>query len=322
MHFKELAMVTKNKIETRVYNSLILVVAMILLVFGCTASHRPTNPTETEPLPVYRAGTTFVYSNGTWERVMANAPGMVTWKNNRGYISSGSPDFTYRRASWQTRSRKGSRTFGPREDIHIKRKESLWPLKIGNQASFTETGSWIDKKDGSVHRYTTHWSCEVTGTEKVAVPAGEFDTWKITCSRYNSARKTRNPAREVKTWYYAPKIGHYVLVNSQFFYNRPSRRLELIAVLPPRDDLSAKVQKAMDSSFQKAMELEISGSSSRWEVPGRSISGGTTPQGTFRLEDGTFCRRYVQELILPDDHQAYHGMGCRDSKGKWYIPRR
>jgi surface antigen len=317
-------MIAQPFIGIRNYIAIILFMMLALAVLGCTAAQRSAdihlNP---EPLPVYRQGTTFVYADGTWETVNAVAPNIVTWKDHRGYTSNGTPDFTRRRIYYQTRTRQGTRTFRAREDLVFKGKEDLWPLIIGNRASYTETGTWIDKRDGSEHSYRSHWSCEVAGIERVTVPAGEFSTWKITCTRYNVPRQgVQSRAKEIKTWYFAPEIGHYVLVTRNYLYDKPSRRQELLAVLPPKKILPTRARRKMERSFQKAMEHKVSGNSASWSMSSAAASGITTPYGTFKLEDGTFCRRYVQDLNFSDDQQTYYGMACRNPKGKWVVPRR
>jgi hypothetical protein len=323
--FEEKDMITQQFTTVRVYLTSILFLVLTLVFWGCTTAQRYSSANQNpEPLPVYRQGTTFVYADGTWETVKAVAPNIVTWKNHRGYTSNGTPDFTHRRIYYKTRTRQGTRTFGPRKDLILSGNETLWPLKIGNTASYTETGTWTDKRDGSQHTYRSHWSCEVDGIERVAVPAGEFDAWKISCTRYNvSGGGVQSGPKEIKTWYYAPQAGHYVLITRNYLYDKPSRRLELLAVLPPREGLPAQARKKMARSFQKAMEHRVSGDPAFWSLSSTAaISGGTTPYGTFKLADGTFCRRYVQDLNLADDQQTYYGMACRDPKGRWGIPRR
>jgi hypothetical protein len=56
-------------------------------------------------------------------------------------------------------------------------------LRAGNAASYSETGTWIGK-GGAESSYRAVWSCAVTGTERVSVMAGDFDTYKIVCKRY------------------------------------------------------------------------------------------------------------------------------------------
>ena len=275
------------------------------------------------PLPSYTKGTTFVYSNGTWETVLDTAPDSVTWQNYRRDISSGSPDFTRRRARWETDTRWGTRQFGPRDDLIFKSETSLWPLRDGNVANFTETGVWIDKKQAIENSYRTDWSCSAGGTEHISVMAGEFDTWKVECKRYYVyGSKSQSQIREIDTWYYAPEVGHYVLMTVKYHDQNNSRRLELLAVLPPLDDLPPAARSAINRSFQQALEFKKSGESSQWSGPITGISVETTPAGTFRTSDGSFCRRYVQKLSLPAGQQTYYGMAVRSAEGVWSVPRR
>jgi hypothetical protein len=296
---------------------------LALTIAGCTAAPQSSrsNPAS-EPLPVYRQGTTFVYSDGTWETVAAVAANVVTWKDYRGYTATGTPDFTHRPVYYETHTRTGTRTFKPREDLIVMGNPTLWPLSAGKRASYTEVGTWTEKQDGSQNSYSNTWSCEVAGTERVAVAAGEFETWKIICTRSSVfAPGARPRPEEIKTWYYAPQIGHYVLATSNYLYDKASRRQELLAVLPPQEDLPAQARSKMNESFQNALERQMSGAPAFWSMPG-TASGEITPSGTFKLAHGTYCRRYVQELNLPHDQQTYYGLACRDSDGRWDIPRK
>ena len=242
---------------------LIAIVTFLSLVsYGIATAHQHTgkklNPAS---LPVYQKGTTFVYSDGSWETVVANSADKVTWRDHRGYLSSGSADFTRRRTEWQSKTRQGIRQFEPRKDLWVKHKLSLWPLKIGNEASYAETGVW-QRQGEPENSYRANWSCEVAGKERVSVMAGEFDTWKIVCKRYAGKRlSAKSRIREIKTWHYAPEVGHYVLATRQYFTGKPSRRLELLAVLPPLSGLSAAAKRRLQSNIQKALELKKSGES-------------------------------------------------------------
>lgn len=313
----------KQKINVTFFNMMVFVMALFLLIpCGYSASQVAGSELRQAPLPVYKKGTTFIYSNGTWETVADSSPESITWRDYRGYISSGSADFTRRRAAWQTKTRQGTRQFGPRKDLWIKKKTSLWPLQIGNVAAYSETSTRHRKEEPEK---TSHynWSCEVAGTEAVSVMAGNFDTLKIVCKRYSTSRNpTKARTLELKTWFYAPEIGHYVLSTTQYFDDRAAQRLELLAVLPPLDGLSVAARRRMDSAFQKAMEFKQSGQSLPWSLPGTAISGEITPTATFRLADGSFSRRYIQKLKLPNGERTYYGMVVRDANGVWVIPRK
>ena len=70
------------------------------------------------------------------------------------------------------------------------------------------------------------------------------------------------------------------------------------------------------------MEFKKSGESVSWSVKQAAVSGDIIPKGTFQSADGSYSRRYVERLKLPDGQRTYYGMAFRDSKGVWGIPRR
>lgn len=294
-----------------------------LTVSGCaTISPPPTSMSDAAPLPSYFAGTTFIYSDGNWETVIESSPETVTWRDYRNYVSTGSRDFTHRRTKWETKTSSGIRRFEPRGDLLIKSDITLWPLRAGNIAHFSEKGTRTGK-DGVETTYRTEWSCEVPGIERVSVMAGDFETWKIVCKRYYvSKSKSRSNLREVKTWFYAPEVGHYVLTTSKYYYRQNPKRQELLAVLPPLDEISPEARLKMDRSFQTALEFNKRGETVRWSNQKSGISGEILASHTFKTPDGRYYRRYIQKLKLPDGHRTYYGMAVRSSDGVWTIPRR
>lgn len=72
----------------------------------------------------------------------------------------------------------------------------LFPLQVGNTASYAVKGSNVDGGDWETVR-----TCSVKGTAQVTVPAGTFDTYHVTC---NDQFTTRD-------FYVAPEIQQTVL---------------------------------------------------------------------------------------------------------------
>ena len=197
----------------------LLLFQLLILPSGCSTAPKPAGPNAGSPsLPIYELGTTYVYSDGSWETVAGISPQLITWQDHRGNVYSRSPDFTYRSVNWKTSTRQGSRRFVARSDVLFRKNTSLWPLQKGNVSSFTEmvTSSNVGEPEKS---YRRNWNCEVVGTERVSVMAGEFDTWKIACKRYNNFKNpSKARVREIRTWNYAPEIKHYVLTEKTIFY--------------------------------------------------------------------------------------------------------
>jgi hypothetical protein len=301
-----------------------LLILVEVLASGCaTTATQPGSNAGSVPLPQYAAGETYVYSNGTWEQVVQAGPETVVWENHRGDRSSGSPDFTLRRQSWESGKRAGGREFLPRNDlIGAAPPDSIWPLAQGKTASYVEEGAWTGE-DGVEKTYRNLWRLEVAGIETVAVLAGEFEAWKIVGKRYGyGGPGSRSRLYEKRTWYYAPDAGHWVLVTRDYYYDRPSRRLELLAVLPPEAHLPDGARRKLAQGMQQALEKQASGNPLRWTQAGDRVSGTITPLATYRLPDGTYCRNFRQELQLSGDSRTYYAMACRSEAGTWVIPHR
>jgi phosphoribosyl-AMP cyclohydrolase len=245
----------------------------------------------------------------------------VIWKDYRGYISSGSPDFTFRRSEQESRSGRWKRQFSPRNDLFFVPETSLWPLVVGKVSGFREDGKWTSKKNND-RTYTSYWRFEVKGTERVSVLAGDFDTWKIVGYRYSNKRKYTRKVKEIKTWYYAPEVGHPVLITRRFKYNRPKERLGLTAIIPPVKSMPNKAVKGMQQSFQQCLESNKSGTPTAWGEEGSDGSGIIIPLDTLKLKSGKYCRHYRQEVWIAGEKRYFYGIAVRVSKDRWVIPRK
>ncbi len=306
----------------RQWQSFVIPVLLAFGIWGCASSDRIYKvSSEPVPLPVYHEGATYIYSNGKTETVQAAHPDKVTWRNHRGHLSSGSPDFTYRRTEWESGSRSGTRSFRLRNDwLGDLSSPSLWPLQIGKTTRYIETGRWRDAA-GIVHSYQSQWRAEVAGKERVRVKAGNFDTWKIVARRFsNSSAFSKSGVRETRTWYYAPEAGHYVKLKYHYPGRRSSRSIELVAILPPPVPSNAGLQHQVQSNFQQALENNPSGVPLPWHLAEKALSGTTTPTATFRLKSGTYCRQYMQTVTRRGENHTFFGLACRTDNGEWKIP--
>lgn len=275
-------------------------------------------------LPEYTAGITYVYSDGTWERVAEAHPSYVVWENHRGERSLASTDFTYRSAKWERNGLKGYRTFAPTEFLYTQSNASIWPLTTGNRTHYDEKSKWGVPGIYQNHSNAT-WKCSVEGTEQINVPAGSFDTWKISCSRYSKNQLTsRLTLWENKTFHYAPAIGHWVVLDQTFKNSKARIRKELVAVLPSLSGLGvdSKSSIGIKEHFQQTLGNLPNGQMDRWTDSAGKISFSMTPIATYRLADGTPCRQYEQRLDLISHSKSYYGIACRGETGLWAVPRR
>ncbi len=65
-------------------------------------------------------------------------------------------------------------------------------------------------RNGELVRHRTSWLIE--GKEKIAVPAGTFDTWVIVMRTQSLTSNWRGFER----WYYSPEVNHYVRMEYKY----------------------------------------------------------------------------------------------------------
>ena len=156
---------------------------------------------ERASLPDYVPGEYFVYDDGTSSLVTAVSDGQVTWKHHNGATSKGYPNFIIPDLTWDSANRSSIGQSSAAPDL-------LWPPSPGKRGEFTFDQT-ITNKDGSPpDQVSRRWTCTVEGTARMTVPAGQFDTVVMACSRYSA---TSGAWRATRRFFYAPEIGHYVI---------------------------------------------------------------------------------------------------------------
>ena len=282
--------------------------------------------TDSERLPLYTTGTKFVYSDGSWEKILEADADKLVWLNHRGEVSTGSPDFTYRRGAWESSRSIGGREFKQASSLFEEATTSLWPLAVGKQTRFEEYVTHIKKKNSIEKKYSNYWRCKVEGEERLTISSGTYDTWKIVCSRYLTRKHYfQSKPRENKTWYYSPEVNHWIMQKRDFDGRKPVKTKELIAILPDIERLTKKNDQSigeLKKQFQAAMEKGRSGVKATWKSPDGALVVSTTPEKIYRHETERFCRLYSQNIVTGKIQTEYFGLACRDLDEVWRIPRK
>lgn len=276
---------------------------------------------ENPVVPEYIVGTTFVYSNRTWEKIKGITNDHVDWIDYRGYQTQRPKDFIYRPNAWETSKAYGERTYDISTGFLFKKPTSIWPLKTGNEISYFENNS-IPQKIGLPKTYRYYWRCKVLEKHNISVMAGKFETYKIIAKKYYTPRGP-GPIRwrETITWYYAPEINHYVKIVRER-HRKKTIKKELMAVLPPFDHYPKADKTALERVFQTALEKNEQGQSVDFQSTEMKIKMNVTPGRIFKTKKGTFGRRYTKKVFTPEYQQSFHGMAFRNASGVWVIPKR
>jgi hypothetical protein len=187
--------------------ALAAIIGLALLVSACQ-SPQPT-PAALAPapaaatlspgrLPALENGATFVFRNRdgveVTSRVIAVEGEDVTWQADNGWTWTGKA-FFWPVERWQRDGAGGSQEISGDPG-------ALFPLRVGERVAY--------RYQGRSQREQAGWSgqgrCEVAATERITVPAGSFDTYKVVCEQ---GEDLKDPYR-TRTWWYAPALGHYV----------------------------------------------------------------------------------------------------------------
>lgn len=258
------------------------------------------------PLPVYGVGDAFAYDNNRIYTVTAVKGDRIDWDAGPDYRYATRRNFTLPKLSWSWTHKDGTVTSGTATPDTP--PDTLWPLKVGNRAGYGSEDTYIDA-EGKESPFHQDWKCWVAGTEKVSVPAGDFDTFEIVCDRrYDNywAQRTH--------WFYAPAVGHYVRRVFEF-PRSSSRTINLVAYGPRPKALPPAAARLRASTVQRALERLTSNHTLTAEAGGYKVA--VTPLRTLRLPSGTYCRDYRQQITARGRTSLQKGHACRNDKGLW-----
>ncbi len=94
---------------------------------------------------------------------------------------------------------------------------TIWPLKTGTKFVYEYAG-----RDHRGRSWQGRMDCTVEGTARIAVPAGEFDTYRLVCDTKNIRR----------VWHIAPKLGTTVKFSRKRFDGSRSSTREMVSFTP------------------------------------------------------------------------------------------
>ncbi|HEC90068.1 MAG TPA: hypothetical protein ENI55_00220 [Alphaproteobacteria bacterium] len=285
---------------------------------------------QNNTLPTYDVGEAFTYDDGRTDVVIAKRGDKVIWRTGNGVIQKGYRNFLIPFFEWQNRTSRS------RSQITAK-PNMLWPLATGKEQSF-EVKQTVTSNDGlTSNEFEQSWQCVVEGTEKITVPAGTFDTYRISCFRYIAGTSFW---RQTRTYNYAPAIGHYVM-REDIYASLPSRRRELVSAGFSSTALNAADQNSLIATFQAAMTNNKDGTGSPWRSAGGKLTAMLTPTRTYQeriqipLAQGAVnrnrarnnapqmrfitatCRDYVSAYRVKNRIRQNNRKVCRYPDGRW-----
>lgn len=297
---------------SRFYSFFIFALLILLLVTtGCATQQIPRENVDPNrlliaDLPSYQPGEFFVYDNGMSMIATESANDSVNWRYGNGAVSSGYRNFLVPQLSWESNSSKGTRASDAPSTI-------LWPLSVGQSARFGVSQTVIDKTNGFSEETNRRWECRVKGTERIAVPAGNFDTYVVSCDRYSIGG---NEWRGRHTYYFSPDVRHYVKLTRDYA-NRPSTSEQLVRYGFNSEFLAEKEQAEAKNLLFQILDKEEQGVSRNWASPTGHISMMLIPYQHFTSTTGQQCREYKSVFNVGGRVSHHNRKACRTPDGSW-----
>jgi hypothetical protein len=271
------------------------VAVLILLLSGCgsTPQRQAITLGSAPQLPDYRVGDTFIFSDGSVEKVVGIRGERVEWESRGGAFRYTSyRNFIVPKLQWESEERRVTLHYSGDHDL-------LWPLQQGRSAYLSTIVSVSEQGGMSAKQYLQSWRCQVEGGYRIEVAAGTFDTQRVECQRTTLMGRWM----QTRIWYYAPAVGHYVLREDEYAPTNSRRHIE----------------RRKEQHFQQAMEQLRSGEESEWRDEADRYSRKIRLLRSFRTAAGQYCRDY--QMARRDDGrmQHYQGSACRGGDGQWRI---
>jgi 17 kDa outer membrane surface antigen len=284
--------------------------AVVLSVLAaCGGGHREASAPmalQSAPLPMYSAGDSYSFGDGTVDTVVGAANDAVRWRNATGAHFVTSRDVMLPPLAWADVAEHGQRSYaGP---------EPLFPLRLGSAASFTAVVTEQAGRGGPDMRRQENWQCQVGAADRLHLAAGSFDTVRVDCS-VTEMPSGRNAQR---SFFYAPSIGYYVRRIDRVG-DAPPRTVELAAYTQGDPPLLDSALRQRVASIQHALESLPTGTTVRWQDAATQTEGTIEPLRTSRGEDGRWCRDFREQIEAYGRSYALTGAACRETAGGWQV---
>lgn len=274
-----------------------------------TAHAEPVTPGALD-LPTYQIATTYIYSDGSAERVIGVDGSVVKWARNDGTTYATHRNFLMPWSYWTSSGEQGTARVPTAP-------EGLWPRSEGAEISFSAT---INLRHGTasgvIEKRVEQWRCRNAGDKKLVVPAGRFHTVVFVC------RRTANGAVPslVRIWYYAEKIRHYVRFVEKGPDGGVHRKFDLVAVRPGTSGWPPIVRAGLMRAIVRALEAPDDEVRIPWRSSGVDVDVIITAKAPFSNRNARTCRRFEEVWTQTGHQRHYPGVACKILPDRWKFP--
>lgn len=236
---------------------------------------------------------------------MRVGPEQIAWMSVEGSTYNTYRNFVLPPVNWKHGSSSGENRITPAEG-------RTWPLAIRGRTSFEV----IRGSTGAQPSQRRRWRCGAGDDREVRTVTGDYTAIVIECERARAAPGTWKK----RTWYFVPRIGHYVRRSDLIEGDGHEVSVDLLAVRPGGKGWPAAARGGLDWAIQEALQ---SGGSEI--VEWRSSAIGATFEirvfGGADLAPEATCRRYVIARVVSEQRREFPGIACREEgQERWLTP--
>jgi surface antigen len=278
-----------------------------LTLLGCTSQQVAGPSLPPAPLPNFAVGNAYTFDDGRIERIAGISAGLVRWRGADGFVFTTTNNVLLPRVAWSDADARGERTMSITP-------AALFPLTRGNNVAFRAVRHTMESRGGAVANIAETWQCRVDDTARVATKAGDFDTFRVTCTLDTGSSGTSL----TRTFFYAPAIDYYVRREDRTGTGETDA-ITLTAYTTAEPSLPADAVRTRAAVRQTALESVPSGEAMPWRDGASGISGTVRPVSTMRSARRGWCR-VLEEAIEANAHR-YHieRVACRKRDGRWQL---
>ena len=279
--------------------------ALLAILAGCATIRPDANASLFAPLPAFAVGDLFTFDDGTTDRVVAVTGDEVHWQRSDGAEFVTSRDVLLPAASWRGGDRTVQRDVTP--------AEGLFPLRVGNEASFDVAQRERALPDGAEATTREAWRCSVPDAAWVHTGAGWFDTARVVCA---ISDQTEGGSLE-RVFYYAPDIGFYVR-REERRADKSSGTVQLVGYTLGEPPLSDDALSRRAAGLQQALQ-DPKGAPLSWADPNGDAEGVITPEGLVTSPDGQTCRAFGELIEANARRYRLSGKACSGPGAVWQV---
>ncbi len=266
-------------------------------------------PVEAAGWLVYEAGDHYVYSDGEVHSVVRVDSDTVVWREAGGEIyttlhAAGLPKLSWRAGEW-----RGQSTFD-------RASATPWPPAEGPGLTFDVR---VEEWSGEDARLTmeSRWTCFRERQGPMDIMAGRFDVEVFFCERSPAPAG----AWQRRYWYFAPSVGHNIMIEDRDAAGVVLGRRELVAVLPGGRDWQPAIRTGLGRAIQDALSNRLVGRSTGWQTPVFPDRFVIKVTGEFKGPGGKPCRSYTVTRIRGAARRDYPAAACKDAgSSRWIVP--